>query len=190
MQSLAKQEKEILLRLARSSIERKVSKNSIEITSVQEEILHRPSGAFVTLHLWEQLRGCIGRIRSSDPLYRVVQEMAMAAATQDPRFPPLQIQEISEIHIEISVLSVPQVLTELREIEVGRHGLIISAAGRSGLLLPQVASEEGWDVETFLSHTCMKAGLPMDFWTYGNPKIEIFSAEVFSERELETSPGK
>jgi AmmeMemoRadiSam system protein A len=142
------------------------------------------AGAFVTLHRSGELRGCIGRIRADRPLEQVVQEVAMSAATADPRFPPVKHPEVSEIDLEISVISPFRVIQDITEIEIGRDGLMVSESYASGLLLPQVASEYGWDRETFLEHTCMKAGLPKDHWREGTPKIEKFSAFVFSEKEL------
>ena len=183
MSPLAKHEKAQLLALARSSIIRRVVEGRFELQPAEGEELLRPSGAFVTLHLREELRGCIGRIRSPDPLYQIVQEMAVAAAIRDPRFSPVQVGEIPALTVEISVLSPPTPLVDIGEIRVGTHGLIVGWGGQSGLLLPQVATEYGWDAETFLAHTCMKAGFPTDFWKHPSAKIEIFSAEVFSERE-------
>ncbi len=184
MSPLAKHEKKTLLGLARRSMERKVLSRPLEIEVVPEGTLHQAAGSFVSLHILEELRGCIGRIRSTDPLFRIVQEMAVAAATQDPRFLPVSPEELEKITVEISVLSIPEPLKDIRDLEVGRHGLIVSSRGHSGILLPQVAAEYSWDSETFLSHTCAKAGLPMDFWTYGKLLIEYFSAEVFSEEDI------
>jgi len=123
-------------------------------------------------------------VLSSNPLYLTVQEMAVAAATQDLRFSSVRREELPEIEVEISVLSVPRVLAGVHEIRVGEHGLIVRSGAYSGLLLPQVATEYGWDAETFLSHTCAKAGLAMDFWKQGKPRVEAFTAEVFSEKSL------
>lgn len=120
------------------------------------------------------------------PLSLSVQEMAIQAATGDPRFPAVTLGELPEIEIEISALSPLAVLSHdrLSEICVGKHGLVISNGRRRGVLLPQVASREGWDRETFLAHTCRKAGLPVDSWKSPETVIEIFTADVFSEKEL------
>lgn len=177
------EERRELLGLARGAVERSLREGRESIVSCELSALHRSGGAFVTLHRLEELRGCIGRIRSHAPLYRTVQEMAVAAATQDYRFSPVRLEELSELHFEISVLSDPEILQDVSQIQVGEHGLIVSAGSRSGLLLPQVATSYGWDAETFLSHTCAKAGLPMDFWKQGRVLIEAFTAEVFSEKE-------
>jgi len=143
-----------------------------------------PCGAFVTLHTKEgALRGCIGLIEARLPLIETIYEMAIAAATQDPRFPPVSCAEVPHLHIEISVLSLPREIQDINEIEVGRHGLIISRGGRRGLLLPQVATEYNWDREEFLQHTCMKAGLPPEAWRDSGTKIECFEAEVFGEED-------
>lgn len=180
---LQSQERLELLRLARGAVERSLREGRESIVSCEFNALHRSGGAFVTLHRLEELRGCIGRIRSQAPIYRTVQEMAVAAATQDYRFTPVVFEELSQIEFEISILSDPEMLEGPGQIRVGEHGLIVSAGGRSGLLLPQVASSYGWDAETFLSHTCTKAGLPKDYWRQGRVLIEAFTAEVFSEKE-------
>jgi len=184
MSPLAKQEKVALLKLAREAIVRKIKHGLDDIQAVDDPNLQVPAGAFVTLHRGGELRGCIGRIGAEAPLFAVIQEMAVAAATHDPRFPHVQAEEIDGLSLEISVLSGMQTCSDISQIEVGKHGLMITSEWNSGLLLPQVATEWGMDRETFLSHTCMKAGLPADFWKYGSPKIEMFSAEVFSEEDL------
>lgn len=184
MNSLGFEEKRTLLGLARKAIERCVSQGNREILRIDNDVFQQLAGAFVTLEKEGQLRGCIGRIQAVNPLGEVVQEMAMAAATRDPRFPSVMPGEIMQLHIEISVLSPLEVVRNVEDIVVGKHGLMITGEGLSGLLLPQVAAEYGWDRETFLSHTCMKAGLPLDYWTQESVKIESFSAEVFSEQEI------
>jgi AmmeMemoRadiSam system protein A len=185
MESLAKHEKIQLLRLARESIERRMTQNLVELIKTGNKKFEAKAGAFVTLHHQGELRGCIGRIRALDPLEIVIQEMAVAAAFKDPRFPPLQEGEMFSLEIEISVLSPTWVISNIQEIEVGRHGLLVSDLGLSGLLLPQVPVEQGWNRETFLSHTCLKAGLPGEHWKKAQPRIEAFTAMIFSEKELE-----
>ena len=138
------------------------------------------SGAFVTLHVDRELRGCIGHPGSDRPLDELVGQCAVAAATEDPRFPALTAAELPDVEIEISVLTPIRQVVDLREIEVGRDGLIVQDGHRRGLLLPQVATERRWDRDTFLSHTCLKAGLRPDAWRTG-AKISRFQAEVFSE---------
>ena len=129
------------------------------------------------------LRGCIGHIIGILPLKETIQKMSVASSTQDPRFPPVELSELNNIDIEVSVLSPPKKISNPEEIEVGKHGIVISKGFFKGVLLPQVATEQGWDRETFLEHTCLKAGLPTDAWKKG-ATIEIFSAQVFGEKAL------
>ena len=138
------------------------------------------AGAFVSLHIRGDLRGCIGYPWGDRPLREVVAQCAVQAATQDPRFPPLSAEELSEIDIEISVLGGIEVVSDISEIHLGRHGLIAEQGHRRGLLLPQVATEHRWDLDTFLSHTCQKAGLSPDAWRRG-ARLFRFEAEVFGE---------
>jgi AmmeMemoRadiSam system protein A len=173
-----------LLSIARTSIESVLNgaRPRVDEASLDPQ-LTRPSGAFVSLHTHDgDLRGCIGSIQAVAPLCHAVSSNAINAAFRDPRFHPLTREELPGVHIEISVMSPIEVVTAVDSIEVGRDGLIISRGGRAGLLLPQVATEYGWDRETFLAHTCGKAGLPQDAWRHPDTKIERFSAEVFSEQ--------
>jgi AmmeMemoRadiSam system protein A len=140
------------------------------------------AGAFVTLHVHRELRGCIGYPGAERPLDEVVGQCAIAAATEDPRFPPLTAAELPGLDLEISVLTPIRPVADLSEIEVGRDGLVVQDGFRKGLLLPQVASEHRWDREAFLSHACLKAGLRPDAWRTG-AKISRFQAEVFGERD-------
>jgi len=169
-----------LLTLARRSIRDflQTEKKNIQISKNSE--LQMRSGVFVTLRNGENLRGCIGIITPPGPLFETVQECAASAATSDPRFNPVTLSELEEIKIEISLLSTPEPLRDLSQIELGIHGLIISQEGRRGLLLPQVATENHWDRETFLAQTCRKAGLHLDAWRRG-AEILLFSAFVFAE---------
>ena len=140
-----------------------------------------PGAAFVTLHHGGELRGCIGRLEPGDRLADVVADCAVSAATRDPRFPQLTTRELTHgTEIEISVLSPMQQVASPEEIEVGRDGLLIRQGPHSGLLLPQVATEWGWDRETFLAQTCRKAGLPLDAWKRG-AEVSRFQAEIFNE---------
>jgi AmmeMemoRadiSam system protein A len=141
----------------------------------------RHSGAFVTLEADGDLRGCIGYPGATQPLDQVVAECAIAAATEDPRFSPLRRRDMDGLEIEISVLTPMQPVADVGEIEVGRDGLVVSDERRRGLLLPQVAVEHGWNRDTFLGHTCLKAGLRADAWKTG-ARILRFQAEVFSEK--------
>jgi len=143
--------------------------------------LAAPGAAFVTLTKNGRLRGCIGYTEAVAPLYKVVQECAVAAATEDPRFPPVSLNELSSLRVEISVLT-PLVPILPEEVEVGRHGLMVEQGRMRGLLLPQVAVESGWDRETFLDQTCVKAGLSPSAWRHG-ATLRAFTAEVFGEEE-------
>jgi AmmeMemoRadiSam system protein A len=145
------------------------------------------SGAFVTLHARGELRGCIGHPGSSKPLDEVVGVCAVAAATEDPRFPPLTAAELPGVAVEISVLTPIRPVGAVDEIEVGRDGLVAQDGFRRGLLLPQVAVEHRWDRDTFLSHTCLKAGLRPDAWRTG-ARISRFQAEVFSDESEGIAP--
>lgn len=172
-----------LLRIARQSIEAALEGRRADVDpSMLEEPLRRPSGAFVSLHTGDgELRGCIGSIAPVAPLCEAVSSSAINAAFRDPRFYPLRKEELANVHIEISVMSPIGAVSDPSEIEVGRDGLIITRGSRRGLLLPQVATEYGWDRETFLRQTCLKAGLPPDGWREPGCRIEKFSAEVFGE---------
>ncbi len=130
-----------------------------------------------------RLRGCIGFIEARKPLARTVEEMAVAAALQDPRFPPLREEELKEISLEISVLTPLRKTADVGQIEVGTHGLYVRKGSRAGLLLPQVATEYGWDRDTFLKETCRKAGLAPDAWRDPETEIYLFSADVFGDEQ-------
>lgn len=145
--------------------------------------LETPCGAFVTLHLGGRLRGCIGHITAADPLLRTVADVAVSSAFDDPRFPPVTAGEAPRLSIEISVLSPFRAITDPADVTVGEHGLLLRKGNRSGLLLPQVATEHHWDREEFLDHTCQKAGLPLGAWREAGTRIEVFSAFVFREAE-------
>lgn len=143
--------------------------------------LDEPAGCFVTLHRADgELRGCIGTFEARESVRRVVERMAVAAAFEDPRFAPLAPGEVESCRLEISVLS-PRRAIRPEEVVVGRHGLAIRRGMRQGVLLPQVATERGWDATTFLSALCQKAGLPTDAWRAPDTELECFEAEVFGE---------
>jgi AmmeMemoRadiSam system protein A len=182
MQPLAPESRAVLLRVARQAIESAMIRRPLDSLPERPEF-GRPQGAFVTLTRHGQLRGCIGKIEPVDPLVRVVAHCAMAAAIEDPRFPPVIPREVPELEIELSVLSS---LSPIRfeEIDIGRHGLVATRGGQRGLLLPQVADEHNWPVERFLEETCLKAGLDAYSWKQPDTRIEAFTAEVFSERDL------
>jgi len=138
--------------------------------------------AFVTLKRGDELRGCVGVLSATKPLVHTVGEMALSAALSDPRFPPVAASELDDLTIEISVLSPPQPIRP-EQIEVGVHGLVVVRGLNRGVLLPQVATENNWDRETFLAHTCLKAGLPEDAWRDPQTSILAFAAQVFGEKE-------
>ena len=150
-----------------------------------DDDLRRPSGAFVTLTTHaDELRGCIGSIEPVAPLFLAVSASAVNAAFRDPRFYPVRAGDLEKLRIEISVMGPIERVSEIAHIMVGRDGLIIRRGRNAGLLLPQVATDYGWDRETFLCQTCVKAGLPRDSWRSPDALIEKFSAEVFGEVEL------
>lgn len=139
------------------------------------------AGAFVSLHRRKRLRGCIGHVGADEPLAEVLSRCAAAAAIEDPRFPPVRPEEVAELDVEVSILGPLEPVGDISDIEVGRHGLVIEQGWHRGLLLPQVAAEHGWDRQTFLEHTCEKAGLARDAWRRGARMLR-FEAEVFGER--------
>jgi AmmeMemoRadiSam system protein A len=170
-----------LLTIARRALEARVRRE-------REPALHgggaldTPCGAFVSIHRGRELRGCLGRLGDNWPIARVVAHLGRAVADSDPRFAPVSVDEVDALSIEISALTPEHEVQAIDEIEIGRHGLIIERGYRRGLLLPQVAREHGWDVETFLDHTCMKAALPADAWKH-DARILVFEAQVFGEAD-------
>lgn len=179
MLPLTEADQQTLLRMAREALVGYL--NLAEIPKIPEpgEALCQPCGAFVTLRKGKNLRGCIGVTEANKPLYLTVRECAVWAALHDPRFPPVTKREVRDLSLEISVLS-PLSDIAPEDIEVGRHGLVISRGGLRGLLLPQVPAEWNWDREQFLEGTCRKAGLPRDAWRQG-ATIQAFTAQVFEE---------
>ncbi len=177
---MTKKEQQTLLNLARNTIISKINGQPLPIIDKPAEALQSESGCFVTIKKHGQLRGCIGSFISKQPLWLTVREMAVSAATRDPRFYPMKPEDLSDFRLEISVLSPLQQIQSVEEIKVGTHGIYLIKGQAQGVLLPQVATEYGWDRETFLRHTSMKAGLPENAWQKGSD-IYIFSAEVFGE---------
>lgn len=184
--ALTEEERSLALRLARAAIADQFCRQGDADEAIQKtppgEALNARLGLFVTLHKAGELRGCIGNFRSEKPLYENIKDMARAAAFKDPRFAPVQPHELPKIHIEISVLSPLREISDIEEITVGRHGIYIQDGHSHGVLLPQVAVENGFDRETFLDHTCLKAGLEPGCWRRG-VSISVFEAEIFSEAE-------
>jgi len=179
---LSSRDKKTLLEIARMMIQQGPAGKAADI-DVASEVLKEQRGAFVTLKKHGQLRGCIGTFEARGPLFRTVEEMAQAAAFNDPRFPPVTTEELRDLSIEISALTPLRKVGSIDEIEVGKHGIYIIRGFYRGVLLPQVATEYGWDKITFLEETCHKAGLPADAWKDKDTEIFIFSAEVFSDGE-------
>ncbi|MEW5922521.1 MAG: AmmeMemoRadiSam system protein B [Candidatus Zixiibacteriota bacterium] len=178
-QGLVKEDKEYLLNLAKEAVVAAMNKEKFDVPEPSARILKENSGAFVTLKIRGMLRGCIGIIRAAKPLYQTVIEMAQAAAFDDPRFEPLSEEELNQIEIEISVLSPLQRVEDVNQLQIGRDGLMIVLQMHSGLLLPQVATENNWDRTIFLEQTCLKAGLPKSSYKDKAAQIYRFSAEVF-----------
>jgi AmmeMemoRadiSam system protein A len=186
MSPLHNEEKRALLDIARKAISLIViERRELSVSSLPGNLAVL-AGAFVTLHRRGRLCGCIGRAEPAEPLADVVARCAAAAAKEDPRFSPLQADELVELEIEISVLS-PLETASPEQVDPGRHGLMISRGLRRGVLLPQVAIEHRWTRERFLEETCRKGGLEPDAWMSPETRIEVFTAEVFSETEVRGS---
>jgi len=201
---LTETQREELLALARTTIREYLETDQIPDYEPDDPVLTRRSGTFVTLRQGGQLRGCIGHTVADLPLYQMIQQTAVAAATKDPRFPPLTPEDLADadpsLEIEISILSPFRPVTDVTQIQVGTHGLAILKGSHQGLLLPQVPLEQGWDRETFLEELCRKAGLPSACWqeeaadidpdartdarsTSAASAIYAFTAVVFGEEE-------
>ncbi|MBU0983277.1 MAG: AmmeMemoRadiSam system protein B [candidate division Zixibacteria bacterium] len=175
--TLPPEAKQQLLDIARKAVAAKLTGDKLQPRPI--EALEDQKGMFVTLKIDGHLRGCIGQIRARQPLYQTVAEMAVAAAFDDPRFPPLKTEEAERVEFEISVLSPLERLRDFSKVEIGRDGLMIKLDLHSGLLLPQVATENHWTVKEFLEQTCLKAGLPKESYKDKFAEVYKFSAEVF-----------
>jgi uncharacterized protein len=171
-------ERDLLLRLAHEAIAAALDQREISLAPPSAH-LAEPRGAFATLYYRGGLRGCVGYVLPVTPLYRTIAESARGAAFDDSRFPPVTRDESRELQVSLSILSLPQPIPA-DQVEIGRHGLLISLGPYRGLLLPQVPVEHGWERITFLEQTCRKAGLPVDAWKTG-AKLEAFTAEVFAD---------
>ncbi|MCK5212033.1 AmmeMemoRadiSam system protein B [Candidatus Parcubacteria bacterium] len=174
-----------LLNIAKKTVEAKVRGEKLPEFDVRDERLNWKEGAFVTLKIRGELRGCIGQIiPSAKPLWQVVRDMAVSASTEDPRFPPVSENELEKLEYEISILSAPKRIDDWQKIEMGKHGVIIKRGYQSGVFLPQVATETDWDKETFLSELCaQKAGLQPNCYKDKATEIQIFTAQVFGENK-------
>ncbi len=182
--SINEQEKIFLLELARKSIRNFLEDKQPGVIEYFSETLKTHSGAFVTLHINHDLRGCIGYVKAFKPLQDAISDLAVSAAFNDPRFPTLIEKEFDDIDIEISVLTPLAKVNDTSEIKIGRDGLLIKKGFYEGLLLPQVATDYNWDRDTFLEQTCHKAHLPAEAWKDSETEIFSFSAIIFSELEF------
>jgi AmmeMemoRadiSam system protein B/AmmeMemoRadiSam system protein A len=179
--ALSEKEQKILLQIARHTLEGQATGNGGSRVDVVAEKLMEKRGVFVTLQKKGMLRGCIGYVKPVQPLAMAVSEMTIAASSHDPRFPAVDLSELKDIRIEISVLSPMKRVREPAEVKVGQHGLYITKGENAGLLLPQVATSNSWSREEFLNQTCLKAGLPSGACKEKDTQIYLFSAQVFSE---------
>ena len=181
---ITEEERRHLLATVRETITAKLEgrePNYPKIEAPENSALQKPCGAFVTLHKGSSLRGCIGRMSASFPLEKTVKLMAVEAAFGDPRFPPLSGNELSDITVEISALSPMSVCSDPQSVKVGTHGLYLVYGGRSGVLLPQVPVEQGWDLDKYLEYICIKTGLPPGSYNAPGAVLSTFTAVVFGE---------
>jgi AmmeMemoRadiSam system protein A len=180
MPSLSDDDRRALLRLAREAVTQAVSVGHLPAQIPGYGVFAEKQGVFVTLHVRERLRGCIGVVEPDHPLGESIVRCAASAAVQDPRFSPVQADELADLQLEISLLSAPLPIRP-EEIEIGRHGLLVVRGRQRGLLLPQVATEHRFTPEQFLAETCRKAQLPPDAWCAPDAQIFGFTCEVFSD---------
>lgn len=178
---LSKIEATNLLKIARNAIIHQVNNMDYSPEPREEKALNIHSGCFVTITQKGHLRGCIGNFQSQQPLFQEVATMAVAAASQDPRFQPMSPDELDNFSLEITILSPLEQIDDTNQIEVGTHGIYIIKGHNRGVLLPQVATEYGWSRETFLQQTCVKAGLKEDSWQLPGVEIYIFSGQIIHE---------
>jgi AmmeMemoRadiSam system protein A len=178
--ALDPEKKKFLLELARESIVHFLKTGKTLKKKIDDDLFKEKRGAFVTVKVHGELRGCIGYPLPYKPLYETIIDCSRSAVSQDFRFAPLSLEELPAAEIEISVLTLPKAVKDVSEIKIGEHGIIISQGSNKGLLLPQVPVEWNWDLETYLNHGSLKAGLEENAWKKG-AKIEIFSAQVFKE---------
>ncbi|OGW75639.1 MAG: hypothetical protein A2Z72_05855 [Omnitrophica bacterium RBG_13_46_9] len=181
---LNKEERKKMLKLARDAIVYYLDKGKDLPAKEDDPVLNREMGGFVTLHKHGRLRGCIGNLVGRGPFYLTVRDMAKEAATGDPRFPAVTLDEMEDIDIEISALSPLVKVDDPEKIEMGRHGVLVRQGFISGVYLPQVATETGWNREQFMNSLCgQKAGMREDAWKKRECDIYVFTAEVFGERD-------
>ena len=187
--NLSSVQRQALLNIARWALETFVNDGSEASYRLRDSELEKPAAAFVTLTRKGDLRGCVGYSDPLYPLHQMISRCARSAASEDHRFPPVQRDELSELRVSISVLSPLEKVDNLENIIVGRDGLLVVDSECRGLLLPQVALEQGWDREGFLDGVCRKAGLPDSAWRTGRLEIFVFQTENFSEGENEVAVG-
>ena len=171
-----------LLRIARATLREYLTTGFMPPGAPHRKSLLEPRGAFVTIYVGGELRGCIGRVEADTPLYLAIEQLAVSAATRDPRFEPLRVEELPETRIEISVLSAVR-SAKPEDLVIGTHGAVITRGVRRGLLLPQIAVKHGFSREQFLDEVCGKAGLPPGAWNEAGTILQLFTAEVFREPE-------
>ncbi len=181
--ALADREKKWLLDRARRAIEARLKRQKALVDESElTPMLQVERALFVTLTIGGMLRGCIGHVLPMGPLFREIGEVACLAAFDDPRFPPVSREELPHLELEVTIMSPLHHIDNVEEIIPGKHGLLVRKGCYQGLLLPQVASEHGWDRERFLSETCRKAGLPTNAWRQAGLEILVFTAYIFSDK--------
>jgi len=181
---LPSESQRLLLRVSRQTLEDFVRDGAHPITEISDPHLRAMNyGAFVSLHKGSELRGCVGTCNPTRPLFETIIEMTKAAASRDRRVPPVSEDEVRDIQIEITVLSPLEKTSDPLSLEAGRHGLQIICGDRVGVLLPQVATEYGWDMDTLLAQTCCKAGLPEDAWQWPDVQVSSFTALIIEEEK-------
>jgi AmmeMemoRadiSam system protein A len=184
MFQLTESDQQLLLQIARKAVEAYLSGRMPRPPKIVSRGVQGSYGIFVSIHRDDALRGCIGNVYPAAPLYRSAAECAVAAAVGDPRFMPMTMDELHDVHFEISVLSPMEPVSDISKIEIGTHGILVSKKTARGLLLPQVATAYGWDRERFLQETCKKAGLRPDDWK-ADATIHCFKAMIFDERQFQ-----
>lgn len=183
---LNREQKDKLIKIASRAVENFIKRGEISEFEISDPSFKQQRGSFVSIYNNGKLRGCIGQIVSSgQPLWQTVGNMAIAAATTDNRFEPIKPEELPDLNYEISVLSSPRKINDWRQVELGKHGVIIELNGRCGVFLPQVAEKIGWDKEEFLRRLCQeKAGLPPESYKSKDAELKVFTAEVFAKNDI------
>lgn len=180
---LTRDQKIRLLRIARQAIFHYTTRGTQPRLDEADPRLQEKQGVFVSLHMGGRLRGCIGTFEGEGPLFQTVVDIAVGAASRDPRFSPIRMDEVPRTEVELSVLT-PLEPIAAADVEAGKHGLLVSQGRARGTLLPQVATQYGWDREEFLAQVCIKAGLPREAWKDEDCRLAAFTADVFSESQM------